>query len=67
MSEVEGRNMLEMEGLTCVAAAVNGRLVGFFGLTDPVKKSAPSLIAGLRARKLNVPKTADDDILRQPH
>ena len=61
VSEVEGRNMLEMEGLTCVAAAVNGRLVGFFGLTDPVKKSAPSLIAGLRARKLKVVLVSGDN------
>jgi cation transport ATPase len=47
VSGMQGEEMGAMEGLTCVAAAVDGRLVGIFGLTDPVKKSARALVAGV--------------------
>jgi hypothetical protein len=50
VSGMQGGGVGGMEGLTCVAAAVDGRLVGLFGLTDPVKKSARALVAGVCVR-----------------
>src|SRR5207247_1301307 len=51
---------LRREGQTVVLVAVDGRVAGLLGVTDPIKPSTPEALAALRAERVRVVMVSGD-------
>src|SRR5437870_5175404 len=51
---------LRREGQTVVLVAIDGRVAGLLGVTDPIKPSTPEALAALRAERVRVVMVSGD-------
>lgn len=62
IQSLEGEaDSLRRQGATVVFVAVDGKLAGLLGISDPIKESAPQAIAALRAAGLHIVMMTGDN------
>lgn len=50
----QGAESLRAEGATAIFMAVNGKVAGVFGISDPIKASTPAALTALRAQGIRI-------------
>ena len=53
---------LRVDGATAIYMAVNGKVAGVFGVSDPVKATTPAALAALRAQNIRIIMLTGDNI-----
>ena len=53
---------LRVDGATAIFMAMNGKVAGVFGVSDPVKATTPAALAALRAQNIRIVMLTGDNI-----